>query len=299
MNANKIFRNCAGHFRAVWRIAFYLVLTIGIYSLVNLFTASLLFQGEELSDYTLLVNRFIERIILFICVLIPGLILLKWFDKRPLRLLGLGLDKKAVTDLLFGMIISIVIMVISALVLSLFGLARFTYNGLSEVTLLYFLFSLIVVFIMAAYEEVLFRGYAFQALIEGSNIWIALVIYSLLFGAAHLSNEGVTVFDILVTIVGGAFLGIIYYKTRSLWMCIGAHFIWNWMYGVFFGFYLPAYLKRSVFTYHSLNSGMKLNSDEIHSIILNVLCIIAMVIIWKSSWIRPTQKNRKLWSKYS
>ena len=148
MNAKRIFRNGAGYFRAVWRIAFYLILTIGIYSLVNLFTDSFLIQGEELSDYDHLVNRFIERTILFICVLIPGIILLKWVDKRPLRVLGLGLYKKAGTELLFGMIISVIIMVISALILTLFGVARFTYSGLTEVTLLYLLFSFIVMFIM-------------------------------------------------------------------------------------------------------------------------------------------------------
>jgi hypothetical protein len=64
-------------------------------------------------------------------------------------------------------------------------------------------------------------------MIEGSSFCISLGIYSLLFGAAHLSNEGITVYSIAVAVMAGAFLGILYIKTRALWMCIGVHFIWN------------------------------------------------------------------------
>jgi len=298
MNTKKIFRNPSGHFRAVWRMLFYILPVIALFRLADLFDDLLFIKGEELNDYSLLVNRFIEKFLFLICVLIPGIILLKWVDKRDLRLLGTGLYSKALAEFFLGMIISIIIISLSAFILYLLDLATFTYNGFSAVSLLYFLFTLVVVIVMASYEEVLFRGYIFQALIEGSNIWIALVVYSLLFGAAHLSNEGVTAISIAVTIFAGAMLGILYYKTRSLWACIGTHFMWNWLYGVIFGFAKPDYLQRSLLTYKPLDSGFPLNSDAIHEIMLALFCFIITIFLWRAKWLRPAPCNSELWLKY-
>ena len=298
MNIKKIFRNPSGHFRAVWRMLFYILPGIALFKLVDLFDDLLFIKGEELSDYSLLVNRFIEKFLLLICVLIPGIILLKWVDKRALRLLGIGLYKKAVAEFSLGMIISIIIISLSAFILYVLGLATFTYNGFSAVSLLYLLFTLVVVIVMASYEEVLFRGYIFQALIEGSNIWIALVVYSLLYGAAHLSNEGVTAISIAVTIFAGAILGILYYKTRSLWACIGAHFMYNWLYGVIFGIAKPAYLQRTSFTYQPLDSGFMLNTDDIYEIMLALFFLIITIFLWRAKWLRPAPCNKELWLQY-
>ena len=80
----------------------------------------------------------------------------------------------------------------------------------------------------AAYEEVLFRGYAFQRLIEGTNGSVAILISSAVFGALHMSNPNATNLSTINTVLAGAFLGIAYLKTRALWWPIGWHFGWNW-----------------------------------------------------------------------
>jgi len=298
MKTKKLFRNSSGHLRAAWRTILYIAPVIALFKFVDKLDDLIFIKGDELSDYSLLLNRFIEKFLLLICVLIPGIALLKWLDKRPLRLLGIGLYKKALPEFLLGMLISVIIIPLSALILYLLGFATFTYNGFSSVSLLYLLCSLLVVIVMAGYEEVLFRGYIFQALIEGSNIWIALVIYSLLFGAAHLSNKDVTVISVTFTIFAGAMLGILYYKTRSLWACIGTHFMWNWLYGAIFGVAKPDYLQRTLLTYKPLDSGFSLSTDDIYEIILVIFCLIFTILIWRAKWLRPDARNKELWLQY-
>ncbi|MFC2086144.1 lysostaphin resistance A-like protein [Bacteroidota bacterium] len=295
----KIFKNSFGHFRAVWRIFFYITFLLILFKLVDLLGDSFLsFQGENLSDYELVVNRFVSKFIKFISVCIPAIVLLKWVDKRPLTLLGMGFYKEIIRELSIGMLMTFILMTLCALILYFTGVASFSYNGFSIGLFFYMLSVLFVLIISACFEEVLFRGYIFQSLIEGSNFWIALGVYSLLFGAAHLNNEEVTVYSIAVTILAGALLGTIYYKTRALWMCIGAHFMWNWMLGPFFGLAKSKFLRRNLFTYHPAELDFILGADDINEIIIGILCLVLTIYIWKAKWLKPAEYNRNLWSKY-
>jgi membrane protease YdiL (CAAX protease family) len=298
---SKIFKNRFGHLRAGWRILIYIAFAVIFSKLLDVFENSfLLIQGDNLSNYTLLWNRFVSKFLQLLAVLTPGIVLLKWADKRPIALLGIGLYKGTLKELSTGMLIGFVMIPSSIFILCLTGVATFSFNGFSIDLLMYLLSVLAILVISAAYEEILFRGYIFQSLIEGSNFWITLGIYSLLFGAAHLSNKGVTVFTIAVTVIAGVFLGVIYFKTRALWMCIGVHFIWNWTMGPLFGMGLSdsRFLRRSLFTYQPSESLFINRQDVISEIILGVLLLVLTIYLWKAKWLRPAECNRKLWSKY-
>ena len=79
----------------------------------------------------------------------------------------------------------------------------------------------------AAVEELSFRGYAFQRLIDAVGAPTALVASSVLFGLGHLGNPSATLFSTLNTILAGLLLGLPYIRTRSMWMQIGLHWSWN------------------------------------------------------------------------
>lgn len=297
----KIFENRFGHLRAGWRIFIYIALVVIISKLLDLFENSfLLIQGDHLSDYALLWNRFVSKSLQLLAVFMPGIVLLKWVDKRPIALLGIGFYKGTLKELSTGMLMGLILMPLSISILWLTGVATFSFNGFSMDLLLYLLSVLGIFIISAAYEEILFRGYIFQSLIEGSNFWITLGIYSLLFGAAHLSNEGITIFSIVVTVISGVFLGVVYFKTRALWMCIGVHFIWNWTMAPLFGMGLSdsKFLRRSLFTYQPSESLFINGQDVMSEIILGVLLIALTIYLWKAKWLRPAEYNRKLWSRY-
>jgi hypothetical protein len=87
----------------------------------------------------------------------------------------------------------------------------------------------------AAFEELLFRGYPFQRLVEGWGPWIPAVGLSLLFGLAHFNNPNATLFSTANTVLAGIWLAVAYLKTRALWLPIGLHFSWNFVMGFVYG----------------------------------------------------------------
>ena len=93
---------------------------------------------------------------------------------------------------------------------------------------------------VAIREELLFRGYAFQRLIEGTGDWPALVLGAGYFAYAHWGNPGMTgatrIWASLNIGLAGILLGLGYLKTRSLALPMGLHLGWNWTQGSLLGF---------------------------------------------------------------
>ena len=90
-------------------------------------------------------------------------------------------------------------------------------------------------------EELCFRGYPFQRLVEIAGKAGAIFVLSLLFGLVHLMNphvsdsRAVEVFAFVNTILIGIVLALAYLRTRALWFPWGLHFSWNMTLGWIFG----------------------------------------------------------------
>jgi membrane protease YdiL (CAAX protease family) len=80
----------------------------------------------------------------------------------------------------------------------------------------------------AAMEELVVRGYLFSLLRRQWGLRTALVATSLIFGALHLLNPGVSAESIINVTLAGFFLGGVLLRTESLYAAIAAHFAWNW-----------------------------------------------------------------------
>ena len=76
-------------------------------------------------------------------------------------------------------------------------------------------------------EELMFRGYPFQRLVEAIGAGGAIVVFSVLFGVVHLMNPGANPWGLLNTVVIGVVLSVAYLRTRALWLPWGIHFAWN------------------------------------------------------------------------
>ncbi len=293
--AARIARNRFGHVRAAWRICFYVALVIGLHKAFSFVAgARLSLQGENFGAFSLLLNRFSSKSIQMLCVLIPALVLLRWLDRRPVALLGLGRYRGAFRELSLGMLLGCAITGLYAFVLWVSGSASFTFNGLTAGMALYLAACLAVFVVSALYEEVLFRGYIFQALIEGTNFYAALIVFALLFGSAHLQNESISPLSIAATVVAGVFTGLLYYRTRALWMPIGAHFVWNWMLGPVFGMGTSPFLKQTLFTYASLRAGPG-GPEAIGDGLLALIVVIFTAYLWKARWLHASEYNERLW----
>jgi membrane protease YdiL (CAAX protease family) len=96
--------------------------------------------------------------------------------------------------------------------------------------------EIVIMAIVAFVEELLFRGYLLNNLLQSTNKWVALGISSVLFALFHEANPDVTVFAIVNIILAGILLGLNYIFTKNLWFGICFHFAWNYFQGPVLGY---------------------------------------------------------------
>jgi membrane protease YdiL (CAAX protease family) len=89
------------------------------------------------------------------------------------------------------------------------------------------LIDLLLLAVASLAEEVAFRGYPFQRLIEATGPTLATILFSFVFAALHLVNPGAGRASFLVTVLSSWLLAVAYLRTRALWVCWGWHFAWN------------------------------------------------------------------------
>ncbi len=88
--------------------------------------------------------------------------------------------------------------------------------------------------LVAMAEEMVFRGVIFGVVERALGARVAIPISALLFGAAHLPNEGVSLMAFAVLAAYGVLQAALYMKTRRLWVCMGTHIAWNYGLGQVF-----------------------------------------------------------------
>jgi uncharacterized protein len=149
-------------------------------------------------------------------LLVPRLGEIRRDDLRSsgaIRLLAIGLG---VAFILFSFIVGIA---------ALLGVYRVEGPGDAS----FLLFALVTDGLFPAIsEELLFRGVLFRWLEEFGGSWVALLLTSAFFGAAHLSNPHASpVAAVGIAFEAGVMLGAAYMLTRSLWLPMGLHAAWN------------------------------------------------------------------------
>jgi len=89
-----------------------------------------------------------------------------------------------------------------------------------------FLWLLLLVAVTPAVcEEAVFRGVLFQGLAREERMWRTVVVSALVFGAFHLSGE--TAIRFLPTAWIGVLMGIVVWRTRSIFSSMLMHFVNN------------------------------------------------------------------------
>lgn len=155
------------------------------------------------------------------------------FEKRSLAAVGLHSGSTASVELAYGVAFGAGIILVTGLVLFLFGWLTVREDegrllaGLGQVAGL----TGFVAF-AAAFEELLFRGYPFQLVWSRFGLAVALGLSAGLFALAHLWNPELTPLAFLNLALAGLLLALVYVRTRSLWVAIGVHAGWNWVLAV-------------------------------------------------------------------
>ena len=152
-------------------------------------------------------------------------------ERRPVMELAL---KRAWGDLGLGLLLGILVF---GFVVGLMALARcyaisgaqFHFTPQLEAFLLFFL--------VAVFEEIIFRGIMFRLIDDRWNTGVALIVSALFFGIVHLPNPGATLWSsFAIAIEAGLLLGAAYKYSGTLWLPIGIHWAWNYVQGNVLGF---------------------------------------------------------------
>jgi membrane protease YdiL (CAAX protease family) len=155
----------------------------------------------------------------------------RFIDRKPLMSIGLSWENKA-KEMLIGLGFAFAFIAGLFLVLMAVGAIKFSgYEGFKPGV---FIVSMLL-FLAAFDEEIIFRGYILNSMMDSSkNRWIALGGSSLLFALMHAANPGVWSNWVPMTelFAAGFILGISYTFTKNLWFPTFFHFGWNFFQGL-------------------------------------------------------------------
>ncbi|MDC0152451.1 CPBP family intramembrane metalloprotease [bacterium] len=156
----------------------------------------------------------------------------KFIDRKPLMSIGLSVKDKT-NEMLIGLAFALAFIGGLFAILWLIGAINVTgYVGFKPGV-----FIVSMMLFMAAFdEELIFRGYILNNMMDATNNrWIALAGSSVLFALLHAGNPSIwsTWVPMTELFAAGFILGISYTFTKNLWFPTFFHFGWNFFQGLF------------------------------------------------------------------
>ena len=223
--------------RAGWRLGGQFLLMVVFFLIMGVPLGLLMLVFPALPGEAILLA---STLISFLAITASVYLARRFLDRRSFGSLGLGWNRQAAADLLYGVMVAGLMMGLVFLVewaagwLSFEGFAwQFESwpRVLVECALIAFVFMLV-----GWHEELLSRGYWLQNLGEGLNLPWGVSLSSALFALAHIANPNVSWGALLGLFAAGLFLAYGYLRTQQLWLPIGLHIGWNFFEGTVFGF---------------------------------------------------------------
>jgi uncharacterized protein len=177
-----------------------------------------------------------ERVILLFLLVVGYAVMARVFNgwREPIRGMGLVFRPGWQKEFGLGAALGWAMLLVSILPLVLSGGLIVTFWAIPRQFGI-LIVDLLVLAVAALAEEVVFRGYPFQQLVEAMGPTFAAIVFSILFAVMHMFNPGANRASFLVTVFCSWLLSVAYLRTRALWVCWGWHFAWNASMCVLFG----------------------------------------------------------------
>jgi membrane protease YdiL (CAAX protease family) len=214
-----------GDLRSGWRIVLFMVVTVtaGVVLL-----SPLIYLPWGLSA--------LESLGVLLAASVGTWVMTRFVNRKPFTAVGLTLRHTALKECSAGVLLGFLMMTGIFLVGVALGMYHPSFRGLSAGTSVSILGGSLFIFAAGAMgEEMLFRGYAYQTLVQGVTVLPATLLMASVFALAHLQNPNVTFFSILNVALAGIVLSFAYVKTRALWLPFGIHFAWNFSQTTLYG----------------------------------------------------------------
>lgn len=272
----------------VWRIGAYFILFFAL-SVVGQIAVSLL-PRQSLSWGGLLVTS--------AAALAAGWIVLMRMDGRSPGALGFPLSRSALGETLQGLVAGALLIAAVAVLVLIVGGATFIPD---EGTLSGYLSTLIGTFaffaLAAACEELLFRGYVFQALVESVGPWPTIVLTSAVFAVMHAGNPNVDLLALTNIFLAGVLLALAYLRTRSLWFATALHLGWNWTMSTLLDFPVSGLIYDTPL-YSAVESGPDWWTGGAFGFEAGLAATLVLVggcvWIYRTEWLQVSQHMRSL-----
>ncbi len=236
MTANFLFRSNR-RAKPVWRFFLSALLVVVAYVGVQAVAALAFVLAGQRPE--LFLSLFTANFLVLAALLALYKMLTASLDAKPLASVGLAFRGRWKQELAMGVAYGAAMILAVAGLEGLFGLADFTRRqsgGTPDQIFVWGLYAFLLFSIAGTAEELTFRGYPFQRLVEVLGPIGAVGVTSALFGVAHLGNRSHTWVSTANTMLVGVPLAVAYLRTRSLWLPVGLHVSWNFFQGYALGF---------------------------------------------------------------
>ncbi len=283
--------------RSGWRaLAFMFVLILPQWLMSVLFKSA---SSGESSVFEASIGMILVYVILVGWVLLLSWASLRFLDRLKFGALGFSLHSTWRREVLLGFAIS------AAMIIAIVGLQSlagtrvrlntfwFKAEGIDWAALgvvskeLLMAFALLI--LAAAFEELVFRGYAFQTLLRGISPVVPILALSAFFALGHWNNPSRTLFSTVNTVLAGVWLAVAYLKTRSLWFPTALHFGWNWTMGAIFGLPVSGLLiPQHPIMLSTVETPVWLTGGSYGpegGAMATVVVIASIFLIWKTRWL--------------
>jgi uncharacterized protein len=217
-----------------------------------------------------------------------ALLMKKFADRQSIGSMGFywkGYSNQASA----GFFLALLILCTGSIILVILKFLFFTGVELNAANLLY---SLLLFIIVAFTEEIAFRGYILNNLMQSMNKWAALTITSIAFALFHFTNpSGNEILPMLNIFVAGFLLGINYIYTKNLWFAIFLHFSWNFFQGPVLGYEVSGFDASGLFQ-QTMKGPVLLTGGDFGfegSLICLILNTIVSILLWRYHSARETK----------
>lgn len=220
----------------------------------------------------------------FVFILLLFIFWVKVIEKNSLSSLGF-VKRNWLKYLAWGILLSLLQMGVIALVYQVCGIGTFELNELSLEPILFILGLFPFWLLQGGTEEVATRGWLLTRIAARTNLPLAIVISSSLFGILHMGNAGVTYLSVLNIILDGVLAGLLFIYTDSIWLVVAQHGTWNYVQGNLLGFQVSGTgADASIFSF-TMGSGPDwLTGGEFGaegSIITTLVLLLSIVFVYR------------------
>ena len=217
--------------RAGWRLLIQTILLIILVIIV-----ARIFSLKPIADLKIRLRE-VEELLAFVGSVY---IARRFLDKRSFVSLGLKIDVLTLFDILAGIVITSIVIGSIYIAMQALGWVRFesfawnsdSWQVIASQTLPFFM-----VFVLVGFnEELLYRGYQLQTLASGRNLFLGVILSSIIFGIEHIGNPNATWASAAGNFCIGLFFAYGYVRTKQLWLPFGLHLGYNFFDSNIFGF---------------------------------------------------------------